>query len=185
MTDSANISENEEREELLTLLQRSRERYLAVLANISEETAELRLDETSWSILECAEHLAAAEGLMLRSWEKLATPGQTEHAKDQVVRDSAPDRQRKAQAPERARPTGRFSTLAEAREKFLANRQASLEKVRQETGLREKIVEHPLAGTLDGYQLFLLMALHAERHAAQIEEIAARVAARAAGAMDE
>ena len=29
----------------------------------------------------------------------------------------------------------------------------------------------PMFGTLDGYQLFLLMACHAERHAQQIEEL--------------
>ena len=98
------------------------------------------------------------------------------------MHDSARDRQRKAQAPERARPTGRFSTLAEARETFLTNRQATLDRVRQETELREKVVPHPLAGMLDGYQLFLLMALHAERHAEQIEEVLRQLGARNAQA---
>ena len=182
MTDPKHSFATKEREQLLALLERSRERYIAALDSVSEETARSRLDDADWSILQCAEHVATAEGLMLRSWEKLAAPGQAERAKDQAVHDSARDRQRKAQAPERARPTGRFSTLAEARETFLTNRQATLDRVRQETELREKVVPHPLAGMLDGYQLFLLMALHAERHAEQIEEVLRQLGARNAQA---
>jgi hypothetical protein len=34
-------------------------------------------------------------------------------------------------------------------------------------------VEHPLAGICDGYQLFLIMALHPLRHVYQVEEIQA------------
>lgn len=164
---------SEEREALLKMLIEGQEAYLACLADISEDLAQGRNQESGWCILECAEHVAVAEGQMLRMWQKLASPGTTDRTKDEQVRLAAIRGERKAQAPERSRPSGRYSSLAEAREKFIANRQASIDFLR-ETGddLRSKTVPHPLIGVVDGYQLFLIMALHPARHAAQINEIA-------------
>jgi hypothetical protein len=171
MAESTSNS-GDERAALMKMLADGQQAYLACLSKLSEEMASLRRDDSSWTILECAEHVAVAEGQMLRLWEKLAVPGTTERATDQAVSDAASNRQRKAQAPERSRPSGRFASLAEAREKFVHNRQASIEKLQQMGDeLRSKAVPHPLVGLVDGYQLFLIMALHPARHAAQIEEI--------------
>jgi len=174
---------SEEREFLLKALAEGELRYLAALEPISEETSLLRRDEAGWSILECAEHVATAEGQMLRMWQKMATPGATDREKDRVVHENISSRERRSQAPEPSRPKGRFATLAEAREKFVTNRQATIEALQQMSeDLRTKTVPHPLAGTVDGYQLFLIMALHPARHAKQIEEIAGNLAG-AAGKM--
>ncbi len=180
MTDAIHNPANE-RDALLTMLADGQASYLACLANISEEQAHERKDAASWSILECAEHVATSEGQMLRAWQKLAAPGTTSREQDQVARDAAYNREHKYTAPERSRPNARFSTLAEARDRFVENRQASI-KTLQEMGdeLRSKTLPHPLVGTVDGYQLFLIMALHPQRHAAQIEEIAGSLT-RAAG----
>jgi uncharacterized damage-inducible protein DinB len=170
----------EERDSLLKSLADGEKRYLAALEPISEETALLRRDKTSWSILECAEHVATAEGQMLRMWQKMATPGATDRANDAVIGGNVSNRGRKSQAPDPSRPKGRFATLTEARAKFVSNRQATVQFLQEmNEDLRTKTVPHPLAGIVDGYQLFLIMALHPARHAEQIEEIANVLAAKA------
>jgi uncharacterized damage-inducible protein DinB len=164
----------EERESLLKALAEGEQRYLAALEPISEPMALQRPDPTGWSILECAEHVATSEGQMLRMWQKMATPGTADRENDLIVGERIRRRHRKSQAPDPSRPKGRFATLAEAREKFVANRQATIQALQQmNQDLRTKTVPHPLAGKVDGYQLFLIMALHPVRHAEQIEEIAA------------
>jgi len=179
MADSISLS-TEERDFLLKALAEGERRYLAALESVSEAMALQRHDEASWCILECAEHVATAEGQMLRMWQKMAAPGSTQRDKDQLVRDNMVARHRKSQAPDPSRPKGRFATLGEAREKFVNNRRATVEHLQQTTeDLRSKTVPHPLAGTVDGYQLFLIMALHPARHAEQIEEITATLAGTA------
>jgi len=171
----------EERDLLLKALAEGEQRYLAALEPIGEPIASLRPNDTSWSILECAEHVATAEGQMLRMWQKMAVPGTTSREKDELIRENIKSRNRKSQAPDPSRPKGRFATLAEAREKFVANRRVTVQALHEmNEDLRTKTVPHPLAGMVDGYQLFLIMALHPARHAEQVEETAARLTRAAA-----
>jgi hypothetical protein len=173
MTETAS-NLTEERATLLRALAEGEQRYLAALKPISEPMALQRPNATSWSILECAEHVATAEGQMLRMWQKMAAAGASSREKDLIIHENISSRHRKSQAPDPSRPKGRFATLAEAREKFVANRRATIEALQQMgDDLRTKTVPHPLAGTVDGYQLFLIIALHPARHAEQIDEIAA------------
>ena len=159
-----------ERATLIRRLQESRDRYLRAVGSAADPA--LRLAPDSWSILECTEHVAVAERQMLALWTKLALPGQSNPVQDQTVPQRAADRAQKQKAPDRSRPTGRYPSLAEAIKDFNANRAQTIIYVESNAGeLRGKTVTHPLMGVLDGYQLILLMAGHAERHAAQIDEI--------------
>jgi len=81
------------------------------------------------------------------------------------------DRSVKAQAPEAVRPTGRFSTIAEALTAFQAARDQSVQMARERgTELYLVGAEHPRFGPLNGIEVLYLMAGHARRHAAQIRE---------------
>jgi hypothetical protein len=162
-----------EKEILLERLRQGRERYLRAFDTVAENHAEWRKSDSTWSILECAEHVAVAEEQMLRLWEKLAVPGTSDRAKDEVLLATAYDRTRKNQSPERALPKGRCSSLAEALERFQTARERTLTFVAAlpSEELRSKIVSHSLAGDVDGFQLFTLMALHPERHGLQVQEI--------------
>ena len=74
-------------------------------------------------------------------------------------------------APERAKPTGRYPSLKEAAEAFRAARERSIAFIESlGEDLRQSTCLHPL-GIFDSYQFIQIMALHAERHALQIEEI--------------
>ncbi len=130
---------------LLALLRESRERFLGSFAGVSDEQSRLRPSPDCWSVLDTVEHLTSAEGIML----KLVTP-------------------------EGGRPCGRFANLAAAAAQFKASRDETIHFVEQNTeDLRATEVTHPhpMAGNVSSYEMVIIMAKHAERHAKQIEEI--------------
>jgi len=164
-----------EKELLITRLQQGRDRYLCAFHGVLDSSSSWRRTPGTWSIMDCAEHVAVAEEQMLRLWEKLAAPGASDPAKDAAIVAAAHDRTRKAKAPERSEPKGRFDSLFEALERFRMARERTMQFAESTSleDLRAKVVPHPMAGTLDGYQLLTLMAAHPERHALQVEEIKA------------
>ncbi len=160
-----------EKQVLQARLEEGRMIWLGALKGVSDENARFSPGEGQWSILQVAEHVATAERQMLAMWNKLAAPGFAPREKDQAIISGQGDRNQKRVAPERSVPSGRFSSLKDAEAAFLANREATMTMLAECESLREKIVDHPLAGIVDGYQLFLIMALHPQRHAYQIEQI--------------
>lgn len=154
-------------------LQENGEKWLACIRDVSEEQAQFSPGEGQWNILQVAEHVAVAERQMLSMWRKLMQPGTSSREKDQTIIAAQGDRNQKREAPERSLPIGRFLRLRDAEAEFELNRQNSISALLVAEGLREKTVEHPLAGLVDGYQLFLVMAMHPLRHVYQVEEIKA------------
>lgn len=170
---STNPSQVTEREELLELLKRSEDKYVSTVDGLSEQSAQARLNEDSWSILEIAEHVAVAEHGMSRALELApegvaATPDAEFEAR---LRSLGTDRTKKTESPDAAKPKGRWKSLAEALQAFRASRAKSMAMVQSVPNLRMRSSLHPFFGKLDGYQLVLIMAQHCERHALQIEEI--------------
>jgi hypothetical protein len=162
-----------EKEALRARLQEGRDKWLAAIRGISEKDALFSPGEGQWNILQVAEHVATAERQMLALWLKLAGPGTSPREKDAMIVSAQGDRNKKNPSPERSIPTGRFTSLKDAEAAFIENRVGSLKALDSADELRSKVVEHPLAGVCDGYQLFLIMALHPERHVHQVEEIKA------------
>lgn len=161
-----------QKQELLACLTHSRARVLEVLAGVPEELGGIRLTENSWSILECAEHIAIAERGMFMALER-RTPNSAapDLTRDALIKALGTDRSRKVSAPERARPANRFASLKEAIDNFCSARERTMAFLEQtEENLRQSVAVHPL-GTFDSFQFLLIMAAHAERHALQIEEI--------------
>ena len=76
-------------------------------------------------------------------------------------------------APAAIAPSGRW-TPEESMQRFLAGSEKIAAVLRAPgVPLRGRIVAHPVAGQLDGYQWVLLAAAHNERHTAQILEVKA------------
>jgi hypothetical protein len=74
------------------------------------------------------------------------------------------------------RPTGQFASLAEALHEYHRTRAEILSQIESsDQDFRTKLVLHPVM-EMDGYQLFLLMAAHSERHTRQIEAVKRSVA---------
>jgi len=170
---TANPISTDEKGILRARLEENGEKWLACIRDVSEEQAQFSPGEGQWNILQVAEHVAVAERQMLAMWRKLMQPGTTPREKDEAIVAAQSDRNKKNSAPERSLPTGRFRALRDAEAEFELNRQNSISALLIAEGLREKTVEHPLAGLVDGYQLFLVMAMHPLRHVYQVEEIKA------------
>ena len=162
-----------EKEALRARLEEGREKWLAAIRGISEEQAQFSPGEGQWNILQIAEHVATAERQMLAMWKKLASSGTAPREKDTVIMAAQGDRNKKNPSPERSVPTGRFTSLRDAEKSFVENRETTMAALSEANDLRGKVVDHPLAGICDGYQLFLIMALHPVRHVYQVEEIQA------------
>lgn len=129
---------------------------------------------------EVAEHIAVSEstifGLVQKTMQSPAAPDKRDQVKgkDQMILERLPDRSHKAQAPEMLRPTGRWATEAELTKAFEDSRKSTMDYIRTTNDdLRDHFFDHPVFGTLDGYQWLLLISGHSARHTAQILEVKA------------
>lgn len=182
------ISIADENQRLAALLRQSRERFLASFSDVSEEICRRHPADGSWSVLDCVEHIALAEMGMFRLWNSTRRPrpaGAPDRA--QFFLENLTDRSRKAESPERGRPTGRFPTLEAARQQFEAARAETIRSVEANTDdLRTIDVTHPLFDAVSAYEMVIILAKHAERHAKQIEETVAalKICSRAESKQD-
>ncbi len=174
-----------DKEMLLALLRESREKFLNSFAGVSDDESRRKADG-SWSVLDTVEHLTVAEKTMLRLITAAQRP-RTSGApnREDIFLNRMTDRSRKLESPEGGRPAGRFANLAEAAVHFKETRAKAIEFVKSSTeDLRATEVTHPhpAAGTVSTYEMIIIMAKHAERHALQIEEVRNSPAFRASAA---
>jgi len=164
--------------EIVATLEKSREDLHSAVEGIGEAEARVRPAEGRWSVLECLEHVATAERRFLGRLES-ATPLESaiDPQREPHVLETVTDRSQRRQAPDLVQPSGRFASLAEALADFDHTR---AEVIRfAETRLSELRTlgnQHPLFGRVSGYELMLIIAGHACRHAAQIREARAALA---------
>ena len=160
---------------LLEALRKGGDAFLCSVAGVGEAACRLSPGENRWSVLECAEHVAVAEEVMLAlvSGERNTRDAKGPKRDDRILR-SGTDRSTRFDASVQSQPCGRFSTVAEAVAHFRATRERTLRLVEQ-TGedLRATEIKHPhqVVGVISTYECLLLMGSHAQRHALQIEEI--------------
>lgn len=171
----------EEREVALKSLQATHDKFLQSIAGLSQKQWTFKPAPDRWSVAEVAEHIAVSEATLFGLVQKQimmspATPEKREQVKgkDEIVLQTVPDRSHKVQAPEFLRPTGRWATEADLTKAFEDSRRTTMDYVRTTNDdLRDHFFDHPVLGTLDGYQWLLLISAHSERHTAQIEEVKA------------
>ena len=185
--NSSTDNSQAQRDALLPLLEASRERFLGSFAGISEEDARVRPDENSWSVLDCVEHIAVAETGMLRLLQTTQQPRTPDAPnREQYFSERMGTRERRVESPEGGRPTGRFSSLAEAAMQFEKARARTIRFVQENlVDLRTTQVTHPhaLVGNVSSYEMVIIMARHAERHALQIQDVRSNPAFNASTAI--
>ncbi|MGZ4876131.1 MAG: DinB family protein [Candidatus Angelobacter sp.] len=169
------VNSNTDKEFLVALLRESREKFLGSFAGVSEEQSRVHPAPDCWSVLDTVEHLTSAESLMLKLITTQRKPRQMDAPnREQVFLQVVADRSRKMQSPEGGQPRGRFASLAEAATQFKTTRDGVIQFVEQHLeDLRASEVTHPhpAAGNVSIYEMGIIIAKHAERHAKQIEEI--------------
>ena len=169
----------EDRAKVVKLLNDSHKQTLDLMEGLSEEQLKFKPSPEKWSVLEVAEHIYLAEGLLFGSVEKALaekqnpewetkTKGKTEFLERVMV-----SRDRKATAPESIVPSGKL-TRDEVIAKLKESRAKSM-KFAEETKLPLKAhtLDHPFPvfNTLNAYQWLIYIPLHNIRHNKQIEEV--------------
>lgn len=170
----------QEREAALKQLAATRDNFLKSISGLSEKQWTFKPAPDRWSVAEVAEHITLSEsgifGVVQKSMESPATPEKRDQVKgkDEMILQRVPDRSHKAQAPEFLRPTGRWATKADLTKAFEDARASNMNYIRTTNDdLRDHFFDHPVFGTLDGYQWLLLISTHSLRHTEQIEEVKA------------
>jgi uncharacterized damage-inducible protein DinB len=171
-------------QKLAALLRASRTRFLSSFADVAEQDCRTSAEEGAWSVLDCVEHIAAAERLMLKLLQEQRRPRASDAPnREQIFLERMGARTRKVESPESGRPRGRFPSLAEARDQFELSRAAAIRFAEQNTEdfrATEVTHPHPLVGDVSAYEMLIIIAKHAERHALQIEEIKTTLGLRTA-----
>jgi len=157
-----------------------REKLFALVANLSDEQMTVLADGEKWTIANFVEHIAIVEEGMTKISAKLLAQAQGQsktsdgkvNLSENFVEKASEMRDRKFEAPERVRPTGKL-TVAESLAKMKDNRQ-KLEELRP---LFETVdgsdfkFSHPFMGELSAHEWLTLIGGHEARHLAQIKNI--------------
>jgi len=164
----------EDRLEILSNLRSGSAVLAEVLANVSEDAARRSPGTGRWSVLECVEHVALAEEYLFNqiSNAKRSEVPMINIAREAAILERGANRKRRVESPAEARPRNRFATLEEAFAHFQSTRSKTIQFV--ENCLddpRSMLAHHPLIGTVNNYEMLLMMALHPHRHADQIREV--------------
>jgi len=166
-----------ERDRAIAELTASRNQFLASVAGLSTAQWNFKPDEKTWSVFECAEHIAVSEDVIFAVAGKEAIAAPVDPAKKSAVSDdfvlkAIVNRTHKFQAPEILRPTHRFATPQELLDHFKQSRERTIAFIRDtQDDLRAHFYDHPVLKTLDSYQWILLLSAHSQRHTAQLNEV--------------
>lgn len=179
-TESGTLTK-EERDRAVDYLTQTKKDFLAAIEGISEAQWKFKATPDRWSIAETAEHIAVTEDTIwkLVSEKIMKSPATPEKRaevkdKDETILKVIPDRSRKAQAPERLQPTGKWATRAALIKDFETTRGQEIAYLKEtKEDLRSHFEEHPFLKTMDAYQWLIFNGAHAKRHTAQILEVKA------------
>jgi hypothetical protein len=158
---------------LITILEAGRRDFLEAAQSVPQGQASRKPAPQCWSVLECIEHVAVAEGRFL-SWISSGTAIQPQRDTDKEIRlfNTIRSRATKIEAPEPVRPQGRFETLEAALAAFNEARDLSIQLVQDRGDSLYSIgANHPRFGNMNGAEVIHLIDGHARRHAEQIREI--------------
>jgi hypothetical protein len=170
----------DERKFAIDYYEKTKARLLADVKGLSQAQLNWKADTSRWSVYQCTEHIALAEGLIWQ-WIQMtehqaATPekrSEVKHTTEDVIALTT-DRSHKFKAPEPLRPGTQFASEQAAVDAFVLRRDSTIDYLRMtQDDLKDHYFVHPAFGTMDMYQALLFLAAHSARHTAQLEEVMA------------
>lgn len=170
--------EENERQQILALLQQGPAALLAAVDGVTDEEANRIPGPGRWSIFGCAEHIAISEDYLFAQIVKAASSETPAINPDREARMLArgTDRTRRMESPPEGHPAGKFPTLASAVEHFIESRRRTVEFVRADPqDLRSKMTWHPILKNANCHEMLISIGVHVLRHIKQIEEIKAEL----------
>tara|TARA_R110002033_G_scaffold99500_1_gene147934 strand:- start:91 stop:696 length:606 start_codon:yes stop_codon:yes gene_type:complete len=166
-----------EREFAVKEMTQSHDHFLNAIQGLSEEQLNYKVNDDSWSIAECAEHIAISEnmifGMLQGTLTTEADPSKRQEVKvsDEQLIAMIEDRSNKVKTSEPFEPSGKYGSFEETVEEFKSKRKEHIDYVKStQDDLRNRYQQLPF-GTIDAYQILLFMSGHTERHITQMEEV--------------
>jgi hypothetical protein len=169
----------EERAFLNTHLAQTRDLLLNEIATLRADQWTFRPDEETWSIGDCADHIATIERRvfsMVSKHMQTAEPNPQRAAEVQKktpwILEAVPSRHERVKVPVGIENHSHSATPQEFIDSF-SERRAFLLKYVSETqdSMHDRVAPHMIFKDLDGCQWLLMISLHSQRHAAQIAEV--------------
>jgi len=165
-------------------LSRTRDLVLGEIGGLRPDQWTFRPDEETWTIAQCADHIATIEKLtfsMVSKRMQSAEPNPQRAAEVQKktpwILQAVPSRHERVKVPAGIENTSHSSTPQEFLQLFAERRAALLKYVADtEDPMHDRVSPHMIFKDLDGCQWLLMISLHSERHAAQIAEVKAHAA---------
>jgi len=168
-----------DRDKALSYLESTRQGVIDATKELSPAQWNFKSAPDRWSVAECTEHIAAAEGLLrgLIIEKVMKAPprpaGEDVAVIDQMVLTAIPNRSHKVQAPDQLRPTNRFGSPEGSLKAFIESRNGTEDFLKNTNDLRDHAIMSPIGKNLDAYEWVLYIAAHSERHTKQILEVKA------------
>lgn len=177
--DSAMISKKE-RKFGIKYLTETKKDFLKAVKGLSEAQLNFKTAPERWSIAECIEHIALTETALFQmsqgALKKPAEPAKRSEIKvnEEQIIAKITNRSGKAQAPEFLQPTKKFPSTDAAIKNFTEQRDKIIMYLKStQNELKTHFGAHPVTGTIDAYQVLILLSAHCKRHTLQIEEVKA------------
>ena len=160
-------------------LTQSYDHMVKVIAGLTPAQLNYKSSATSWSVAECAEHIAITEssiwGMVEGALKQPADPSKRGEVKmtDDVLVNMMTDRSSKFKTQEMCEPKQKFGSFDGSVKEFKEKRKAHIEYIKStKDDLRNRYAVAPF-GTIDAFQAVLFLAAHSERHTKQMEEVIA------------
>ena len=156
----------------------------SIIANLTDEQANILPDGEKWTIAGFVEHIAIVDEGIMRISAKLLNAAKangkqsdgTAKLSDEFAQKIAAGRESKFEAPERVHPTG-TKTIAESLAKMAETRK-SLEDLRpvfESVECADVKFPHPAFGDMSSHEWLALLGGHEMRHIKQIEGLLAKI----------
>ena len=161
-----------DRQHLIAHLEMTESWLVDEVSHLSPAQLHFRPTPTSWSILDCVEHLTLAEPEYWKMYQQSmkARASRSESPSEDIDRLwYGIDRTQRGKTVESETPKARFTDIAPALQAFQSLRATILSYVRttQEDWRHHMIPEWDR----DGYQWLVMVSAHSQRHILQIREI--------------
>ena len=170
----------QERKTAIGLMKDTRSEVLKSVRGLSDAQLNFKAAPDRWSVKECMYHIAISEknlwGLLEMTMKSPANPEKRAEIKisDEDLIKMIENRTTKVKTAEAFEPKNTpYKSLDEAIDAFKSMRADHIKYMKSTTeDLRNHVVQMPF-GSIDCYQLSLMIAAHDDRHRQQIDEVKA------------
>ena len=167
-----------ERKTAISYLKETKNLFLSGVHGLNKTQLDFKPAPDKWSIRQCIEHLVITEKNTSEiAVQNLQQPSEPSRRNEIAIKDEdiiqAITRHFVKPSKEKT-PTGSLKTNSRYVEEFRSLREKNINFLKTTTAdLRNHFIEYPTVGTMDNYQLLLMLAAHTRQYIVLINEIKA------------